>query len=85
MATMKDAKKVAKTLGANFAKEKMGMTITCRCTAPYRKMWISGGVHELVDDVYVGYENDYQDMIDRMNIGLEDCTDPQCDWCCEEE
>jgi hypothetical protein len=45
-----------------------------RCEAPPFHVWIDGGVHELVS-----FSRD--DLKRRMALGVERCTEKDCDWC----
>ncbi len=83
MATLKKVRALALTLGAKVEDEKIGYSHCCRVEAPHRKFWAEGGVHELVDDTNRPWKPDYQDLLNRMNHGLEDCVGP-CEWCDEE-
>lgn len=81
MSTLKDVKEFAKHLGAKIEDDKCGDTHECRVEAPHRQRWQCCAVHELVDSAYRPWKPDYADIICRMAYGLEDCTDPDCDWC----
>lgn len=81
MASLKDVKALAKSLGAKVEDDKSGHTHECRVEAPHRKRWAGEGIHELIDCTNRPWEPDYADLLDRMNYGLEDCADPECDWC----
>lgn len=79
--TLKDVRKLAKQLGATVEDDKIGNTHECRVEAPHRKRWACRGVHEMVDSSFLPWKPDYADVLDGMKFGLEDCTDPDCDWC----
>jgi hypothetical protein len=74
-------KKAAATLGASVADDVIGFTHECRVEAPRGKIWVDGGVHELVEASHMPFKPDYADILDRIAHGLEDCTNPACDWC----
>jgi hypothetical protein len=80
-ATLKDVRAMAKVLGAKVEDDKCGNTHECRVEAPHRKRWMCRGVHELVDSTNRPWKPDYADLIDCMEYGLEDCEDPDCEWC----
>ena len=84
MATLSQLKKAAQKVGATVTKERIGLSTTCRVEAPYRMIWCEGFVHQMVDEVYTG-PNDYADLISRMEYGLQQCDDPECDWCLDRE
>jgi len=79
-ATLKDVKKRAKELGASVTKERQGDTVVVYVTAPKGKRW-EHELHEFVDSVHYMWPNDYDDLLQRMSYGLEECDDPQCEWC----
>ena len=81
MATLADVRKLAKKLGANVEDDRSGNHHECRVEAPRRKKWACRGVHEMVDSCYKPWKPDYADMLSNMQFGLEDCTDPDCEWC----
>lgn len=81
MTTLKQVKALAATLGASVEDERCGNFHECRVEAPHRKRWKCDGIHELVDSTNRPWKPDYADMLDRMNFGVEDCTDPECEWC----
>jgi hypothetical protein len=56
--------------------------------APAGKRWACDGVHALAHQHDNGHGHRwkpeaYGDAIQRMNCGLEDCDDPDCDICNE--
>jgi len=79
--TLRDVRKLARQLGARVEDTKDHHSHECRVEAPKRKTWDEGGVHELVCGVYQPWKPDYADLLSRMQHGLSDCTDPDCDWC----
>lgn len=80
-ATLRDVKKLAAKLGVKVEDDKCCCTHECRVEAPRRKVWKCGGIHELIDYTNQPWKPDYDDILNRMNYGLEDCTDPDCEWC----
>lgn len=80
MTTLKQVKKAAAALGAIVEEDKCEYSHECRVTAPHRKIWCDG-VHEFVDCANRPWKPDYEDLLNRMSYGLEDCIDPDCDWC----
>ena len=81
MSTLKEAKKIAAKFNATLIDDKNGNFHTCRCEAPTRHKWKCDNIHELVDETNRPWKPDYQDMIDRMNYGIEPCLDDDCEWC----
>lgn len=81
MTTLAQAKKVAAKFGANLIDEKSGNCHCCRIEAPAHHKWMEGDVHELVDETNRPWKPDYADLINRMNHGVEVCTNPECEWC----
>jgi len=79
MSTLRQMKALAKKLGAKVEDYKCGDSHCCLVEAPHRKVWVDGGVHEL-ETVYQPWKPDYDDIIERMNCGLDDCVG-ECDWC----
>lgn len=84
MTTLATAKKVAAKYGATLVDDKVGNTHECRCEAPHRHIWKCSDLHELISSAYRPWKPDYADIIDRMEYGIEPCTDPDCEWCCDE-
>ena len=81
MAGLKEIMAAAKKFGAKVEDDKCGYSHDCRIEAPHRKVWACDGIHELVDSAYIPWKPDYDSLLSRMNHGLEDCTDPDCEWC----
>lgn len=79
--TLKDLRKAAKPYGAIITKERNGDTVDVSVEAPHRKIWAGAGVHVLIDASFYAEKPDYADLIERMEYGIEDCTDPDCEWC----
>jgi hypothetical protein len=85
MATLAKLKLVAAKVGAKVEDQKIGNCHECRVEAPHRKIWKCREVHEMVDSCYRPWKPDYADMIANIEFGLEDCTDPDCEWCNDSE
>lgn len=84
MATLQQAKKVAEKFKATLVDDKSGNHHECRCEAPKGFVWkCDGTIHELIDSCYRPWKPDYQDLIDRMNYGIEKCEEINCEWCNE--
>lgn len=79
--TLRNIKLLAAKLGAKVEDERAGNHHECRVEAPHRKLWKCRGVHEMVDSCYRPWKPDYKDMLESMEYGLEDCLDPECEWC----
>jgi hypothetical protein len=79
--TLKDVRKLAAELGAKVEDDRSGLTHECRVEAPHRKRWACRGVHEMIDSTHRPWKPDYASVLSDMNFGLEDCTDPECEWC----
>lgn len=80
-ATLKDVRRLASKIGARVEDEKLGNSHECRVEAPKGYIWKCADIHELVADAFIPWKPDYDDMIARMNYGVEKCNDPECDWC----
>lgn len=83
MSTLAKAKKVAAGFKATLVDEKIGHAHECRCEAPKGHIWSSDFIHELIDSSNQPWKPDYQNMIDRMNYGVEKCEVIDCEWCNE--
>jgi hypothetical protein len=81
MMTLKRVRTRARELGARVEDEKCGYTHECRVEAPHRKVWACDSIHELIDATNRPWKPDYADVLSRMNYGLVDCTDADCEWC----
>ena len=72
---------LARTLGATLDTSNGEVN----CEAPAGFIWTSDGVHELVNSPW---DNEtqadmFREAIRRMDMGLEPCEVPNCDWCGE--
>jgi len=80
MTTLKEVRAVAKRFGAKLEDDKCGNTHECRIEAPHRKRWACDSIHEIISSGNRPWKPDYDDLLDRMNYGLEDCVG-ECEWC----
>lgn len=85
MVTLRDVKAAAKAIGATVEDGKCGNTHECRVEAPKGHRWMADGLHEFVDAANIPWKPDYADLLDRMEYGVEDCPDADCEWCHPEE
>lgn len=85
MTSLREVRALAVKLGAKVEDEKSGNHHECRVEAPHRKVWACRGVHEMIDCTNRPWKPDYADMLSGMKFGLEDCTDPECEWCNDTE
>ncbi len=84
--TLRKLKALAHKLGATIVDDKIGDTHECTAEAPHGKVWsCDGGLHMLVACAYRPWKPDYEDLHERMEYGLEDCPDPECEWCHPDE
>ena len=68
--------------------ERTGSVVRVSAEAPRGFVWTAGGVHELVAEGRGGRAATVaaqRDVRDRMALGVEPCTTPDCDWCTEPE
>jgi hypothetical protein len=82
--------KTARTRGLALAK-KLGATVIrdhhteVEVEAPHGYCWSADpGVHSLVSSECESsdtWEILWQDMLERMEYGIEKCGDPDCEWC----
>jgi hypothetical protein len=67
--------------------ELTGSLIRVTAEAPAGLLWSASKVHELVAESRGGLaakESAYRDIRERMALGTEPCTLPDCDWCAEQ-
>jgi hypothetical protein len=83
--TLRHVKAHAALIGAKVEDDRSGQTHECRIEAPKGKVWKSDFIHEMIDCSNRPWKPDYADLMNRMHYGIEDCTDPDCDWCHPEE
>lgn len=83
--TLRKLKLKCDALGATVEDIKIGNTHECTVFAPKGKFWSEGSVHLLVDCTYRPWKPDYDGLVSRMDYGLEDCTDSECEWCYEKD
>jgi hypothetical protein len=85
MSTLAKVKAVANKLGARVLHDKTFEDQCLSIEAPKGKIWKCGEIHELCTS-HPLHEKElmselYSDAIDRMNYGVEDCPDQECEWC----
>lgn len=86
MTTLRQLRSQAQRLGVAVTVEREGHCRVCRTTAPDGYVFAGSGLHEHVDVVYVPWVNDYEDLLARMQYGLEPCPEgAECEWCHPEE
>lgn len=83
--TMADVKLAAKRLGATLHKNSTAKVWDYTVEAPRGKVWNCSEVHELVLNQAKGNVDwlleAIDDLLDRMEQGVSDCTNPDCEWC----
>jgi hypothetical protein len=55
-----------------------------KCEAPKGKIWACSLVHEIISAKEKTEDPRcelWDDMLDRMSYGVEDCEDVECEWC----
>lgn len=79
------AKALAKKLGAEVENNSNGEQYVYDILAPKGKIWSCNLIHCLVGNCFKGdpkwYEEVWKDLYERMSYGLEECDDPDCEWC----
>lgn len=83
--SLQKVKQLAHKLGATVEDDKCGHTHECRVEAPKGKIWSSDFIHELIDSTNRPWRPDYNSLLSRMNYGVENCPDLECEWCNPEE
>jgi len=83
--SLKKLKLAASKIGAKIEDDKIGKTHECCVFSPQGKMFSCDSIHILVDSVFIPWKPDYKELQRRMEVGLEDCTDAECEWCYPEE
>lgn len=64
--------------------ERFGSLVRVTEEAPPGFVWAASGVHELVAEARGGKdatESARRDIRERAALGVERCTDNECDWC----
>lgn len=77
-------KTACNVIGASVLNERVGESWTCEVFAPARMLWKASGNHCMTDSAYHPWRPDYADLLNRVKMGVEPCTDPECEWCNEE-
>jgi hypothetical protein len=85
--TLSDLKRVARKLDPNIevTQDIIGDSYCVEVISPPGFMFSCGDLHILVDHTYRPWKPDYADLIERLGYGLEECTDPECEWCHPDE
>lgn len=68
--------------------KRTGSLVRVSAEAPPGKIWVAGGIHELVAEARGGREattEAQRDIRNRMKLGTETCEDKECDWCNEND
>lgn len=81
MCTLVQLKKAADKIGATVEDQRIGMSHMCEVFSPKGKRFFCDSIHILVDDAYIPWKPDYAELLRRMEMGLEDCDDMECEWC----
>jgi hypothetical protein len=82
MTTLTQLRKIAPE-GAVISDRREGQTHSCDVDAPPLKVWVASGNHSLVDAAYIPWRPDYADLIERVEMGVQPCVDPACEWCAD--
>jgi hypothetical protein len=83
MSTLRMVRKLAQSIGAVVTDEKIGESHNCEVEAPAGMVWRASGNHCFTDSAYQPWKPDYADLHDRILMGFEPCTIPDCEWCNE--
>jgi hypothetical protein len=83
MSNLRTMTNVAKSFGATVEIDPAGESVTINVDAPRYQVWKATQTHCLNDSTFKPYKPDYSDLIERMNYGIEPCTDSECEWCNE--
>lgn len=84
--TLSDVKRAAAKFGGTVKREQQGRSIVIEVFAPPNKLWSADGIHSfLVErsefDTSVEYQEAYAALIRRISYGVDDCDDPECEYC----
>lgn len=84
--TLASLKTAAATLGATVEDDSSGAFTTYQVVAPKGKVWQCDGVHTLC--VPCGRHatkedkaESFEEALERMNYGLTECDDAECEFC----
>ena len=78
---LRKLKTACNLIGASVLDERVGESHTCEAFAPAGKVWAASGNHCLVDRAFRPWRPDYADLLQRVSLGAETCTTPDCEWC----
>lgn len=85
MATLRKVKAKASTMGVTVDDWKIGTGHGCDCWSPKGKVFVANACHSLCEETNRPWKPDYADVLERLDMGLEDCPDgKECDICNEE-
>ena len=84
--TFSDVKRAAAKFGGTVKREQQGRSIVIEVFAPPNKLWSADGIHSLLVersefDTSVEYQEAYAALIRRISYGVDDCDDPECEYC----
>jgi hypothetical protein len=68
--------------------ERAGSLVTGSAIAPFGKVWVANGLHELCSTSRGGKEarqDVINDLRERIAYGMRDCADSKCEWAHNEE
>lgn len=78
------AKALARKFGAIVHNESDSLHYSYGIEAPKGYIW-NEGLHEFRLECYKGdpswYEDAWKDVYERMEVGMDLCTDKDCEWC----
>lgn len=83
--TLRKLKTLAASMGATVEDQKIGLAHCCEVFSPKGKMFSCDSIHILVDETHQPWKPDYSELMRRMSYGLDDCEDPECEWCNPDE
>lgn len=84
--TLATVKRAVAILGGRYELRSFGRWQTIYVEAPYRKLWAcSGDIHALhiewLDGDKKYKQESLRDALERIEMGLCDCVDLDCDYC----
>ena len=83
--TIPELRRLVESLGGTLEDDRVGSYTHLIADAPAGKVWTDSGTHSLVGDVVKGPASWLRDTIgylqDRIEHGLADCTDTDCEVC----
>jgi hypothetical protein len=85
--TINDLKREAKKHGATIETDDGGRWYVYQCCTPKGKTWDASGTHMLCVTWRDAMDKDdaINDALERMQHGVSDCDDENCDYCHPEE